>query len=126
VDDHRQPFSPSQTSSRTSSIEPCSQMSSQASSDNSQAPSNKSSKESFKGLPLKRKRKDERVNDQDIDKLLVKNLKALDEPIQEDEEEVFGWQVAIIMRRLTPRQKAQAKLKIQRLLVDIEFPELID
>ena len=60
-----------------------------------------------------------------MDKLLIKNLKALDEPRQEDEEEVFGRQVAIVMRRLTPRQKAEAKLKIQRLLVDIEFPNIV-
>ena len=59
-----------------------------------------------------------------MDKLLIKNLKALDEPTQEDEEEAFGRQVAIIMRCLTPRQKAQAKLKIQRMLVEIEFTDM--
>ena len=53
--------------------------------------------------------------DEQVDNLLVRNLKALEEictnPL--DEEDLFGHQVAATLRRFTARQKAQAKLRIQ-------------
>ena len=79
--------------------------------------------EPSQGLPSKRKRKLDKANE-DVDSLLVRNLKALEEPLQEDEEELFGRQVAIALRRLTARQMAHAKLKIQSILVETEFPDL--
>ena len=44
-----------------------------------------------------KKRKHNKGNEQ-IDSLLVRNLKALEEPFQEDEEELFGRQVAMSLR----------------------------
>ena len=38
-------------------------------------------------------------------------------------QELFGKQVAAVLCRLTPRQKAIAKLHIQQILTDIEFPD---
>ena len=112
LDDHHLNSSPSQTSSRQSSIEP-----SQVSISQPLSP--------LQGFPLKRKRKDNRASEQEVDNLLFKNLMALEEPsMQDDEEELFGRQVAIILRRLTARQRAQAKLKIQSLLVETEFPDM--
>ena len=39
-----------------------------------------------------------------------------------DEETHFGLQVAATIRRFNPRQKALAKLRIEQVLVDVEFP----
>ena len=71
---------------------------------------------------LKRKRREEQLADE-VDTMLMKNLKALDHPTVEDEEELFGRQVALILRRLPNRQRARVKLNIQAMLVDAEFPE---
>jgi hypothetical protein len=60
--------------------------------------------------------------------LILKSLKALEETVQEqqkvieDEDELFGKQVAMVMRRLTSKQKATAKLRIQQVFLDVEFP----
>lgn len=43
---------------------------------------------------------------------------------EEDEEELFGRQIAIALRRLDPRQKAIAKLKIQSFILETEFPDI--
>ena len=40
-----------------------------------------------------------------------------------DEQEIFGKHVSAILRRFTPRQQAQARLRTEHVLVDIEFPE---
>ena len=40
-----------------------------------------------------------------------------------DEQEIFAKHVSAILRRFTPRQQAQARLQIEQVLVDIEFPE---
>ena len=40
-----------------------------------------------------------------------------------DEEELFGRHITAVLRRFPARQKATAKLKIEQILVDIEFPE---
>ena len=60
--------------------------------------------------------------------LILKSLKALEETVQEqqkvieDEDELFGKQVAMVMRRLSSKQKATAKLRIQQVFLDVEFP----
>ena len=60
-----------------------------------------------------------------MDDLLIKNLKALEEPTKvEDEEDLFGRQMVITLRRFPARERAKAKLKMQSLLVEIEFPDL--
>ena len=42
----------------------------------------------------------------------------------DDEEYTFGRSVALTLKRLEVKQKAQAKIRIQQLLYDIEFPYL--
>ena len=39
-----------------------------------------------------------------------------------DEDTLFGLQVAATLRRLTSKQKATAKIRIQQVLLEIEFP----
>lgn len=62
-----------------------------------------------------------------VDHAILKCLKHFDEkqPQQRvlDEEELFGMHIAAVLRRLTNRQKAMARLKIQQVLTDVEFPE---
>ena len=61
----------------------------------------------------------------DVDEAILKSLKDLEEKRaqpQDTEEDLFGKQVAVVLKRLHPRQKAMAKLHIQQLLTDIEFP----
>ena len=108
------------SSSRCNSVELSSQASRSSSVELLSQPSSSKLKESLQASKMKRKR-----DDQEVDDLLIKNLKALEEPTKlEDEEELFGWQMAIILRRFTARQRAHAKLKIQSLLVEIEFPDV--
>jgi hypothetical protein len=63
-----------------------------------------------------------------VTQAILKSLKALEETVQEqqrvivDEDELFGKQVAMVMQRLNSRQKAVAKLRIQQVFLDIEFP----
>lgn len=65
---------------------------------------------------------------QAVSQAILKSLKTLEETVQEqqrvieDEDELFGKQVAMVMRRLTCKQKAMAKLKIQQVFLDVEFP----
>ena len=42
---------------------------------------------------------------------------------QDEEDELFGRQVGATLRRLSNRQKSQAKLRIQQILMDVEFPD---
>ena len=71
--------------------------------------------------PAKRKRSDDK-SDQ-VDSLLMKSLSSLATPDkEEDEEDLFGRQTAMVLRRLCRRDRAQLKLRIQSLLVDAEFP----
>lgn len=68
----------------------------------------------------------------DVDKEIVSSLKCIQErwsrrdadskQIPLDEEGHFGNQVAATLRRLTTKQKAIAKLQIDQVLVNIEFP----
>ena len=66
-------------------------------------------------LPKKRKRKDEDKGEHTYYDLLVRNLKALEQTCtpSQDDDELFGRQVAATLRRFTARQKAPAKLWIQ-------------
>ena len=41
---------------------------------------------------------------------------------QMDDEEFFGRHIGAALRRLSPKQKALAKLQIEQVLVNIEFP----
>lgn len=65
----------------------------------------------------------------ELDEAILKSLKDIQErnaqqrEQQETEEELFGKQVAAVLRRLTARQKAIAKLHIQQILTEIEFPD---
>ena len=67
------------------------------------------------------KRKKARTED-DIEEVLVRNLKHLEERA-DDEEELFGKTVAATLRRFSLRQRAVAKMRIQTMLLDIEFPD---
>lgn len=60
-----------------------------------------------------------------VDHAILRCLKHFDEkqPRVLDEEELFGMHIAAVLRRLTNRQKAMARLKIQQVLTDVEFPE---
>ena len=72
-------------------------------------------------LPKKR-----RIRADEVDELLVKSLNSLQEKkaktVTIDEEGHFGKQVAASLRRYTPRQRAIAKLRIQQVLTEVEFP----
>lgn len=62
----------------------------------------------------------------EVDSAILKCLKGLEdkEPRMLDEEELFGMHIAAVLRRLTNRQKAIARLRIQKVLTDVEFPSL--
>ena len=73
----------------------------------------------------KKRKCNKKSRNDDIDELLVKSLASLQEKkpkIAEDEEGLFGKQVAATLRRFTLHQKAIAKLQIQQALTTIEFP----
>lgn len=59
-------------------------------------------------------------NDDIIDKMLMHNLSQMS-AANDDEEELFARQIAATLRRFTNRQKAFAKLRIQSVLIDVEF-----
>ena len=60
----------------------------------------------------------------DIEELIVRNLHDLNQRKKRvDEDELFGRSIAATLRRFSYRQKAHAKLKIQSLLLGIEFPD---
>ena len=50
-------------------------------------------------------------------------LKDLHERREDDDSEFFSKHVGATIRRFNPRQRAQVKLRIQQVLVDVEFPE---
>ena len=56
-------------------------------------------------------------------KSIEENRCALVQKQEEDEDQLFGRHIAVTLRRLTSRQKAMAKLCIQQVLIDVEFPE---
>ena len=79
------------------------------------------------GTPLckKMKRKDKNKKGDEIDDLLTRNLKTIERTCAglEDEEELFGRHVVANLRHFTARQKEQAKICIQGILMETEFPE---
>ena len=66
--------------------------------------------------------KKKRVHDE-LESLLMMKLSNMQDPIIDDEDELFGRQIAAVLRRFTKRQKAVAKLRIHNVLLDVEFPE---
>ena len=71
-------------------------------------------------------RKKRKVTKSDeVDDYILRSLKDIEEKQaqrQDDEDELYGRQVAATIRRFTNREKALAKLRIQQVLLDIEFP----
>ena len=60
----------------------------------------------------------------EVEDLIVHNLQDLNNNRRvEDEDELFGQTIAATLCRFSYRQKAHAKLRIQSLLLDIEFPD---
>ena len=61
-----------------------------------------------------------------MDDLIMTSLKSLQERRHGkealDEAGHFGHQIAATLRRFSPRQMAQAKLQIEQVLFNIEFP----
>ena len=78
------------------------------------------------------RRKEKEGVSNEVNQAILKSLKVLEETVQEqqkiveDEDELFGKQVAMVMRRLTMKQKATAKLRIQQVFLDVEFPPETD
>lgn len=62
-----------------------------------------------------------------MDVALLKSLKDLEErrakKQEQDEEELFGKHIAAVLHRFSPRQKAQARLRIEQVLIGVEFPD---
>lgn len=71
-------------------------------------------------LPPVKKRK--KTKGEEVDDAILKTLTNI-EGTQMDEEELFGRHVGAALRRFTPRQRAIAKLQIEQILVNTEFPE---
>ena len=75
--------------------------------------------------PPSKKRKTK--NSDEVETIIVRTLKRIEERRAErqveDEEELFGRQIAATLRRLNCRQKAMVKLIFQQVLMDIEFPK---
>lgn len=72
-----------------------------------------------------RKKKSKVVMDE-MDAVIVRNLEELCQRRSSsatDEDELFGKTVAATLRRLDLRKKAMAKLRIQGVLMDVEFPD---
>jgi hypothetical protein len=79
------------------------------------------------GIPTKKKKmsKDDEVGECIIQtiKSIEENRCALAQKQEDDEDQLFGHQVAITLHHFTSRQKAMAKLCIHQVLIDVEFPE---
>ena len=64
---------------------------------------------------------------EEVDVALLRSLKDLEERRarrhEQDEEELFGKHIAAVLRRFSPRQRAQARLRIEQVLIDVEFPD---
>lgn len=78
--------------------------------------------------PAKRKKSSNKLDE--VDEALLKSLAGIqerriarvEEPKVMDAEGHFGEHVAATLRRFTPQQRAFAKLEIDRVLVNVEFP----
>ena len=79
------------------------------------------------GQPPVKKRKKENLKVDEVDEALLKGLYQMEESRaqrkKDDEEEFFGKHVAAVLRRLPNRERAMARLRIQQVLMDVEFPE---
>ena len=62
----------------------------------------------------------------DVSVAALRALASIQKPTEEDEEGHFGHIVAATLRRLPPRQRAQTKLVIYQILVDSEFPPVVE
>ena len=75
--------------------------------------------------PPAKRRKSSRSKD--IDELLVQSINMLQESRKKkeelDDEGHFAHHVAATLRRFNSRQKAVAKLRIEQVLVDVEFTQ---
>ena len=61
-----------------------------------------------------------------MDEAIIKSLKDLEERRtrrEVDENESFGRHIGAVLRRFSPRQQAQARLRIEQVLIDVEFPD---
>ena len=61
-------------------------------------------------------------NEDLIDGLLIQTLGQINTETKDDEDNLFGRQVSATLRRLSRHQKAIAKLQIQSVLLNVEFP----
>ena len=64
----------------------------------------------------------------DVNEAIVNSLNGLMEirkqKQQKDEESLYADHIAAILRRFTPRQKALARVQIDQVLFNIEFPSM--
>ena len=61
-----------------------------------------------------------------MDEAILKSLKDLEERRtrrEVDENESFGRHIGAVLRRFSPRQQAEARLRIEQVLIDVEFPD---
>ena len=74
--------------------------------------------------PPRKKRKG--CNSEDVQDVIISRLREMDErrskEVPLDDNHHFALHVAGILRRLGPRQRAMAKVQIEQLLLDFEFP----
>ena len=88
----------------------------------SPAPPSLSSTQSLPSTSVGRKRKREQPDE--VEQSIIDSIKGIQDrqsQVTEDEESHYAKQVAATLRRFDNRQKAFAKLHIQKLLLDIEF-----
>ena len=73
--------------------------------------------------PVKKKKA---TRGDDVDEAIIKSLKDLEERRtrrEVGENESFGRHIGAVLRRFSPRQQAQARLRIEQVLIDVEFPD---
>ena len=90
------------------------------------SPSTPSASDGSTELQAPSKKKIKTSNSNEMEDLIVSSLKNLQERRRErvclDEAGHFGHQIAATLRRFTPRQMALAKLQIEQVLFNVEFP----
>ena len=68
-----------------------------------------------------KKRKRENSCGDELDTALLKRLEGLQQ--QQDGEAAFGEHVASCLRQMNPRQRALARIEIDKVILNIQFPE---
>ena len=63
---------------------------------------------------------------EDVEKTLTERLEQLKKPEDQDEATAFGNHVAARLKSFTPRQYAIACLQIEKVLVNVQFPQSHD